>query len=50
MPERHRVLVAEPLGASGADRLRADPGVDAVFVEGPEPGRAAGVGSGRGPR
>ncbi|MCY4424221.1 MAG: phosphoglycerate dehydrogenase, partial [Acidimicrobiaceae bacterium] len=39
MPERHRVLVAEPLGAAGADRLRADPCVDAVFEEGQ--GRAA---------
>ena len=34
MPERHRVVVAEPLGAAGADRLRTDPGVDAVFAEG----------------
>ena len=34
MPERHKVLVAEPLGAAGADRLRADPDVDAVFAEG----------------
>ena len=34
MPERHRVLVAEPLGAAGADRLRSDPDVDAVFAEG----------------
>ena len=34
MPERHRVLVAEPLGQAGADRLRTDPGVDAVFAEG----------------
>ena len=33
MVERHRVLVAEPLGASGADRLRTHPGVDAVFAE-----------------
>ena len=34
MPEQHRVLVAEPLGAAGADRLRAASGVDAVFAEG----------------
>ncbi len=34
MPERHRVLVAEPLGAAGADRLRSAPDVDAVFAEG----------------
>lgn len=34
MPERPVVLVAEPLGAAGADRLRADPDVDAVFAEG----------------
>ena len=34
MPERHRVVVAEPLGAAGAARLRADPHVDAVFAEG----------------
>ena len=34
MPERQRVLVAEPLGAAGAERLRADPDVDAVFAEG----------------
>ena len=34
MPERHRVLVAEPLGAAGADRLRSDPDVDAIFAEG----------------
>lgn len=34
MPERHRVLVAEPLGAAGTDRLCADPAVDAVFAEG----------------
>ena len=34
MPERQRVLVAEPLGAAGANRLRADPNVDAVFAEG----------------
>ena len=34
MPERHTVLVAEPLGAAGADRLRVDPDVDAVFAEG----------------
>ena len=34
MSERHRVLVAEPLGAAGADRLRADPDVDAVFAQG----------------
>lgn len=34
MPERHKVLVAEPLGRAGADRLRADPHVDAIFAEG----------------
>ena len=34
MPERHTVLVAEPLGAAGVDRLRSDPDVDAVFAEG----------------
>ncbi|MCE2511852.1 MAG: hydroxyacid dehydrogenase [Acidimicrobiia bacterium] len=34
MSERQRVLVAEPLGAAGADRLRTDPDVDAVFAEG----------------
>ena len=34
MSERHRVLVAEPLGAAGSDRLRSDPDVDAVFAEG----------------
>ena len=34
MSERHRVLVAEPLGAAGSDRLRSDPAVDAVFAEG----------------
>ena len=34
MSERHRVLVAEPLGAAGADRLRSDPAVEAVFAEG----------------
>ncbi len=34
MPERHRVLVAEPLGAAGADRLRTAPDVDPVFAEG----------------
>ena len=34
MPELLRVLVAEPLGAAGADRLRAAPSVDAVFAEG----------------
>lgn len=34
MPERHRVLVAEPLGAAGAERLRTDPGIEAVFAEG----------------
>ena len=34
MPERHRVLVAEPLGTAGADRLRSDPDVDAVFADG----------------
>ena len=34
MAERNRVLVAEPLGAAGADRLRADLDIDAVFAEG----------------
>ena len=34
MSERHSVLVAEPLGAAGADRLRSDPEVEAVFAEG----------------
>ena len=34
MSGRHRVLVAEPLGAAGADRLRSDPDVEAVFAEG----------------
>ena len=34
MPERHNVLVADPLGAAGADRLRAAPGVEAVFADG----------------
>ncbi|MDE0160148.1 MAG: hydroxyacid dehydrogenase [Acidimicrobiaceae bacterium] len=34
MPDRCRVLVAEPLGAAGADRLRSDPDVEAVFAEG----------------
>ena len=34
MPERHRVLVAEPLGTAGAERLRTDPGIEAVFAEG----------------
>ena len=34
MPERKRVLVAEPLGAAGADRLRTDAHVDPVFAEG----------------
>ena len=34
MPKQHRVLVAEPLGAAGADRLRTEPDVDAVFAEG----------------
>ncbi len=34
---KHRVLVAEPLGAAGADRLRADPDVDAVFASGQGP-------------
>ncbi len=33
---KHRVLVAEPLGAAGADRLRADPDIDAVFAAGPD--------------
>ena len=34
MPERHTVVVAEPLGTAGAERLRADPAVEAVFAEG----------------
>ncbi len=34
MPERHRVLVAEPLGAAGAERLRNDLDIEAVFAEG----------------
>ena len=34
MPERHRVLVAEPLGATGANRLRTDPGIEAVLADG----------------
>ena len=34
MSERHKVLVAEPLGAAGAERLQTDPEVDAVFAEG----------------
>ena len=34
MPARHTVLVAEPLGAAGADRLLADPEVEAVFADG----------------
>ena len=33
MPERHKVLVADPLGQAGADRLRAAPGVEAVFAD-----------------
>ena len=33
MPERHKVVVAEALGAAGADRLGADPDVDAVFAK-----------------
>jgi len=33
MPERHKVLVADPLGAAGADHLRAAPGVEAVFAD-----------------
>ena len=33
MPERRKVLVADPLGAAGADRLRAAPGVEAVFAD-----------------
>ena len=34
MSERHIVVVAEPLGSAGAERLRADPDVEAVFAEG----------------
>ncbi|MXW95474.1 MAG: hypothetical protein F4110_04315 [Acidimicrobiaceae bacterium] len=34
MPERHKVLVADPLGAAGADHLLAAPGVEAVFADG----------------
>ena len=34
MPERHKVLVADPLGQAGADRLRAAPGVEVVFADG----------------
>ena len=34
MSERNRVVVAEPLGAAGVERLRADPDVDVVFAEG----------------
>ena len=34
MAERHVVVVAEALGAAGAERLRAAPDVDAVFAEG----------------
>ena len=34
MSGRYRVLVAEPLGAAGAERLRTDPNVDAIFAEG----------------
>ncbi len=33
MPERHKVMVADPLGAAGADLLRASPGVEAVFAD-----------------
>ena len=33
MAEPHRVLVAEPLGAAGADRLRSAADVEAVFAD-----------------
>ena len=34
MSAMRRVLVADPLGVAGADRLRADPEVEAVFADG----------------
>lgn len=34
MTERHRVVVAEPLGSAGADRLKDDASLDVVFADG----------------